>query len=87
MNVADLEHDSGMTDDDEEDRKFLLLVALALLLRRMFRKRKFVANMQPRRQLDVAKSMWAKYIKETTGEAGEIDYKSHKNLGNNMNKE
>ena len=52
MNVADLEHDSGMTDDDEEDRKFLLLVALALLLRRMFRKRKFVANMQPRRQLD-----------------------------------
>ena len=65
MNVADLEHGSGMTDDDEEDRKFLLLVALALLLRRMFRKRKFVANMQPRRQLDVAKSMWAKYIKES----------------------
>ena len=33
------------------------------------------------------KDLWAKYIKETTGEAGEIDYKSHKNLGNNMNKE
>ena len=25
------------------------------------------------------KDLWARYIKETTGEAGEIDYKSHKN--------
>ena len=32
------------------------------------------------------KDLWARYIKETTGEAGEIDYKSHTNPGNNINK-
>ena len=33
------------------------------------------------------KDLWARYIKETTGEVGEIDYKSHTNPGNNTNKE
>ncbi len=33
------------------------------------------------------KDLWAKYIKETTSGAGEIDYKNHKNYGNNMNEE
>ena len=33
------------------------------------------------------KDLWAKYIEETSGEAGAIDYKSHTNRGNNMNKE
>ena len=33
------------------------------------------------------KDLWARYIKETTGETGEINYKSHTNPGNNINKE
>ena len=33
------------------------------------------------------KGLWAKYIEETTGEADAIDYKSHTNPGNNINKE
>ena len=33
------------------------------------------------------KDLWARYIEETTGEASVIDYKSHTNLGNNINKE
>ena len=33
------------------------------------------------------KDLWARYIKETTGEAGAIDCKSHTNPGNNINKE
>lgn len=33
------------------------------------------------------KDLWARYIEETNGEAGAIDYKSHTNRGNNINKE
>ena len=33
------------------------------------------------------KDLWARYIEQTTGEAGSIDYKSHTNPGNNINKE
>ena len=31
--------------------------------------------------------LWARYIEQTTGEAGAIDCKSHTNPGNNINKE
>ena len=33
------------------------------------------------------KDLWARYIEQTTGEAGSIDYKSYTNPGNNINKE
>ena len=33
------------------------------------------------------KDLWARYIEETTVEAGTIDYKSHTNPGNNVIKE
>ena len=33
------------------------------------------------------KDLWARYIEEINGEAGTIDYESHTNRGNNMNKE
>ena len=33
------------------------------------------------------KDLWARYIEETIDEEGTIDYKSHINLGNKMNKE
>ena len=33
------------------------------------------------------KDLWARYIEETSVEAGAIDYKSHPNRGNKMNKE